>query len=91
MKKIAFLFCLYVAPSFGAAPITSCPLGYIAIEEPFMTIATSCPAGYISAGTADSCLVSGPSGVCIMYAPVGMSFTESAGHTYEFDDVCPLD
>ena len=74
----------------AAAPDTSCPSGYTAIDAPHITIATSCPSGYIAIGTAESCLVSNPSGNCIMYAPVGMSFTDEYG-TYEYTEPCAME
>ncbi len=87
--KFILLIGLLVSPGFAAAPSTSCPSGYIAIAAPNITIATSCPSGYVSVGTAESCLVSNPSGDCIMYAPVGMSYTDDSG-TYEYTEPCAL-
>ncbi|MBQ3039907.1 MAG: hypothetical protein IJD41_05120 [Alphaproteobacteria bacterium] len=89
MKRIMFLFILMPLSAVAVAPSTSCPSGYIAIDEPAITIATTCPSGTISVGTAESCLVSNPSGDCIMYASVGMSFTDSSG-TYEFTEPCAM-
>ncbi|MBQ3039034.1 MAG: hypothetical protein IJD41_00565 [Alphaproteobacteria bacterium] len=74
----------------GNAPATDCPSGYIAIDRPYITLATSCTSGTIAVGTAESCLVSNPAGDCIMYAPVGMSFTDESG-TYEFTDACAME
>ena len=71
-------------------PSTSCPDGYIAIAEEYMTIADSaCPTGYVSAGTADSCLVSTPSGSCIMYAPANTRYSDRTG-SYVFTNACPM-
>lgn len=90
MKRI-FLFCaLTPFVANAAAPSTICPSGYIAIDEEYMTIATSCPSGTSSAGTADSCLVTSPSGSCIMYAPAGVSYTDSGG-TYEYTAPCAME
>ena len=92
MKKIFILF-LAIVPcaSFAAAPSTSCPSGYIAVVEGYMEIAnSSCPYGYTSAGTADSCLVTSPSGSCIMYAPANTQYTDASG-TYEYTAACPLE
>ncbi|MBQ3039065.1 MAG: hypothetical protein IJD41_00720 [Alphaproteobacteria bacterium] len=89
MKRIVFLFVCVPVMANAAAPITSCPSGYIAIDAPYITIATSCPSGTVSIGDAASCLVSSPSGDCIMYAPVGMSFTDDSG-TYEYIEPCAL-
>ena len=72
-------------------PSTSCPDGYVAIEEEYMTIAdSSCPTGYTSAGTANSCLASSPAGSCIMYAPANTRYRDWTG-TYEFTAACPLE
>lgn len=73
----------------ATTPSTSCPAGYIAIDSPQITIATTCPTGTASIGTAESCLASNPAGVCIMYAPAGVSYTDDVG-TYEFTDACPM-
>ena len=92
MKRI-FVLIMAIVPcaSFAAAPSTSCPSGYVAVVEEYMTIAnSSCPTGYTSAGTADSCLVSSPSGSCIMYVPTGVSYTDASG-TYEYTSACPLE
>ena len=74
----------------GNAPATDCPTGYIAIDEPQITIATTCPSGMVSVGVAESCLVSNPAGDCIMYAPAGVSFTDAPG-TYEFTEPCAME
>ncbi|MBR2393154.1 MAG: hypothetical protein IKB05_01545 [Alphaproteobacteria bacterium] len=89
MKQIIFLLAGAPIVAYATAPSTSCPTGYIAIDEPQITIATSCPSGTISVGTAESCLVSSPSGDCIMYAPAGVSYTDDIG-AYEFTDACPM-
>lgn len=89
MKRIIFLFCLVPLSAIAAAPSTSCPSGYVAINSPYITIATSCPSGTVSVGTAESCLVSSSAGSCIMYAPAGVSYTDDSG-TYEYTDVCPM-
>ena len=92
MKRIIALL-LAIAPmgAFAAAPSTSCPSGYTAVVEEYMDIASSsCPSGYSSAGTATSCLASSPGGSCIMYAPVGVSYTDSTG-TYEYTSACAME
>ena len=92
MKRI-FIFVLAIAPigAFAAAPSTSCPSGYATIEEEYLIISdSSCPTGYTSAGTADSFLVSSPSGSCIMYAPANTQYTDESG-TYEFEQACPFE
>ena len=73
----------------AAAPSTSCPAGYIAIDESYITIARTCPSGTVSAGDAESCLVSNPAGDCIMYAPAGIPYTNDSG-TYEYTEACPM-
>ncbi|MBE6460186.1 MAG: hypothetical protein E7009_04375 [Alphaproteobacteria bacterium] len=89
MKRIIFLLACVPIVAHAAAPSIGCPSGYIAIDAPYITIATECPSGTIAVGTAASCLVSSPSGDCIMYAPVGMSFTDDSG-TYEYIEPCAL-
>lgn len=92
MKQL-FILILAVMPmcAFAAAPSTSCPVGYVSVAEEHMTIADStCPSGYTSAGTADSCLVSLPTGSCIMYAPTNTEYSDSTG-TYEYTAACPLE
>ena len=90
MKRIIFLLAGAPIMAYATAPSTSCPTGYIAIDEEYITIATSCPSGTISIGTAESCLVSNPAGDCIMYAPAGVSYTDDTG-TYEFTDACAME
>ena len=92
MKRIMVLI-MAIAPigAFAASPSTSCPSGYVAVVEEYMTIADgSCPSGYTAAGTADSCLVSSPSGSCIMFAPPNTEYTDASG-TYEYTAACPLE
>ena len=92
MKRILVLV-MAIAPvgAIAAAPSTSCPSGYVAVVEEHMDIAnTSCPSGYTSAGTATSCIASNPGGSCIMYAPVGVSYTDATG-TYEFEQACAME
>ena len=92
MKRIIVLV-LAIAPvcAIAAEPSTSCPYGYVAVVEEHMDIAnTSCPSGYTSAGTATSCIASNPGGSCIMYAPVGVSYTDATG-TYEFEQACAME
>ena len=92
MKRIIFVI-LAIAPAcaFAAEPSTSCPSGYVAVVEDYMDIAnSSCPSGYSSAGTATSCIASNPGGSCIMYAPVGVSYTDATG-TYEFEQPCAME
>ena len=92
MKRIFILF-LAIAPvgAIAAAPSTSCPSGYVAVENEYLIISDgTCPAGYTAVGTADSCLVTSPSGACIMYAPANTEYSDSTG-TYEYTSACPLE
>ena len=89
MKRLIFLLMLVPIVAYATAPSTSCPSGYIAIDAPQITIATTCPSGTTAIGTAESCLVSNPAGDCIMYAPAGVSYTDSTG-TYEYTEACPM-
>lgn len=89
MKRIIILYMFLPVLAIAATPSTECPTGYVMVNKAGTTIATECPSGYIEVGTANSCLVSNPSYNCIMYAPVGMSFTDEIG-TYEFTDVCAM-
>ncbi len=89
MKRTIFLLVCVPLVAHAAAPGTSCPLGYTLVDSPNITIATSCPSGYTAVGDAESCLVSSPTGDCIMYAPVGMSFSDDSG-TYEYTEPCVM-
>ena len=91
--KYFYVYLLLLIPStvYAAEPSTSCPSGYVAVVEEYMDIAdSSCPSGYTSAGVADSCLVSSPSGSCIMYAPANTQYTDLLG-IYNFTAACPLE
>ena len=92
MKRIITL-CLAIVPvgAIAAEPSTSCPSGYVAVVEKYMTIADgSCPSGYKDAGTATSCLVSNPGGSCIMYAPANTTYSDSTG-SYVFEQSCAME
>ncbi len=91
--KYFYVYLLLLIPStvYAAEPSTSCPSGYVAIEEEYMDIADgSCPSGYTSAGTADSCLISSPAGSCIMYAPANTEYSDDVG-AYKFIVDCPME
>ena len=91
MKKIVLLFFLVPTIAFGDEPAIGCPEGsYKIIEEPDIIIATTCPSGTFSAGVAESCLVANSMGSCIIYAPAGVSYTDSSG-TYEFTEPCAME
>ena len=94
MKRI-FVLIMAIAPcaSFAAAPSTSCPSGYVTIEEKYMTIAAeayNCPAGYSYINTVSTCLAESPDGSCIMFAPPYTEYSDSTG-IYEFTAACPLE
>lgn len=91
MKQLVILSLLFTtAAAYGAGPSTSCPSGFVAVNEPYLTIENgSCPTGTTSVGAASTCLASSPSGSCMMYAPTGTTYTDTAG-SYEFTSVCPL-
>ncbi len=92
MKRIIVLV-LAIAPmgAFAVAPSTSCPSGYVAVVEEYMTIADgTCPSGYTSAGTAVSCLISNPGGSCIMYAPTNTTYSDNTG-SYVFEQPCAME
>lgn len=63
MGKIFIMLVIMPFVAYADAPTTSCPNGYISIEESHMTVATTCPSNTASAGTATSCLASNPNGV----------------------------
>ena len=72
--------------------LTECPDGFIAIDEPDMTIANNCSGGYLSAGVEETCFTEEgrATGSCIMYAPADRSYYDAFG-TYEFTDPCPME
>jgi len=91
MKRV-FIVCSLLMPIMAnaAAPATSCPAGFVAINEAYLTIANgACPVGTISVGTAETCLVSSPAGSCMMYAPAETEYTDETG-TYKYTGACPL-
>ena len=89
MKKYLILFLLLPCVANAATPSTTCPAGFTAVDETYLSIATSCPTGTRGVGTADSCLATSPSGTCIMYIPAGTSYSDVSG-TYEYSQPCPL-
>ncbi len=91
MKPLIVIVSLFVAGgAYAAAPATSCPSGFVAVDEPYLTIANgSCPSGTTSVGAASTCLATSPSGTCMMYAPTATAYTDTAG-SYEFTEICPL-
>lgn len=91
MKHI-IIICFVMMPIAvnAAAPSTSCPAGFVAVDEPYLTIeSTLCPSGTTSVGEAETCLTSSPAGSCMMYAPAATEYTDETG-TYEYTEVCPL-
>lgn len=89
MKKLIMAIIFIPYATYGAAPATSCPSGYVALEEPYLTIANSELSCINSAGTATTCLTDNPAGVCFMYVPTGTTYTDESG-SYEFTSICPL-
>ena len=92
MKRIIFVI-LAMAPmgAIAAGPSTSCPSGYTAVVEEYITIADdACPSGYTSAGTATSCIASNPGGTCIMYAPANTTYSDNTG-SYVFEQPCAME
>ncbi len=92
MKRI-IIICSVLIPGVvnAAAPSTSCPAGYVAVDERYLTIANdACPAGTTRVGTAESCLSQAPAGSCMMYAPVATEYTDETG-AYQFTEICPLE
>lgn len=91
MKIIYGLFIVFLSVSaYAATPSTSCPSGYLAITQNSMNLTSGvCSSGYTSVGTVTSCLVASPDGVCMMYVPSGITYSDDTG-TYEYTDICPL-
>lgn len=90
--KYLFILALFIMPvvARGTEPATTCPAGYLQIDEPLIVIANdTCPSGYTTAGRAESCLVSSPQGVCMMYAPTDTSYSDDTG-SYTYTTICPL-
>ncbi len=92
MKRIIIICSVLIPGVVNAdAPSISCPAGYVAVDEPYLTIADdTCPAGYTSVGAAQTCLLPSPAGSCMMYAPAATTYTDDSG-TYQFTAVCPLE
>lgn len=93
MKKYFFILLSLFPPiiTYADEPSTTCPSGYIEINESDMTISeSSCPSGYKSVGTASTCLTSNPSGSCIMYAPANTTYSDESGY-FIFVEACPLE
>lgn len=96
-KNLCFVFLVIfmmgVKSTLAAAPDTSCPSGFVAIDEPHVTIATSCSDDTIAVEESPvPCLIPLASDYpsCIMYAPVGMAFTDDSG-TYQFTEACAME
>lgn len=102
MKKLFILLCVtglsicvitFDAPA--AAPTTTCPAGYAAVNSAIRIVNDSCsgnsqPVKIFGADdNPTTCLVASPSGVCFMYAPADTNFTDPSG-TYQFSQICPL-
>jgi len=91
MKRVFLVISmLMVGAANGAAPATSCPAGFVAVDEPFLTIeGGACPAGYTAVGVAETCLVASPTGSCMMFVPAATEYSDDIGF-YEFTTACPL-
>ncbi len=90
MHKYIIVILLFITTNLNAgSPATQCPDGWAMVNEKQLSIATQCPANTTSAGTANSCLTDNPTSSCIMYVPVGTSWTDEFG-TYEYTEPCPL-
>ena len=91
MRLVCLLVGIIVSTSaMAAAPGTSCPSGYVAINETAMIVADgACPTGYRSVGDAVSCLLPTPAGVCMMFAPADTAYSDDTG-VWRFEDICPL-
>lgn len=93
MRFLIIIGLLFVTSTVNASePSTSCPSGYITIEENYLTLAdTSCPSGYkVVEQNVTSCLETLPEGICTMYIPVGTAYSDTSG-IYEFTSICPLE
>ena len=91
MRKM--LFVLFFVPGyvFASTPSTTCPSGYTAVSPSVTTtVSETCPSGTVSVGVAESCLVSDPSGVCIMYVPADTVYRGQNGK-YVYRTPCPLE
>lgn len=94
MNKFVFAFFVgwVFMPAVAVAPRTKCPTGYVMQADKgsvIITDGTSCPTGYVAAGNANSCLVASTNGDCLMYAPMGQTFTDTTG-SYEYTQSCPF-
>lgn len=91
MKKLLLIVsCLIASPALALNVITSCPSGYVQIQDNNALIVDgSCPSGYTAAGTVSSCLLASPSGVCYLYIPANESSSDSKG-TYKYTQLCEL-
>lgn len=92
--KFLFVSIVMLLPGvvLAASPSTSCPAGFVAVEEEAMSLSTNlCPSSHTSTGVTYSCLQSDiylVNGSCIMYAEGG-PWTDNTG-TYELVGPCML-
>ena len=70
---------------------TECPDGFIAVDEPSITISPTACLNKAAAGDAETCFTESgrATGSCIMYVPAGVSYYDASG-TYEYTAPCPL-
>ena len=72
----------------AAVPAEKCPDNYVAVTKNSIVLAdVSCPSRYAGVGSVLSCLAENPDGTCMMYAPVGVTYTDSVG-AYEYTSAC---
>lgn len=92
MKKLFFSFLLVLMnpAAFALNVITSCPSGYVQVNDSNAKLVDgSCPSGYTAAGEASSCLLSSPAGSCYLYIPANESASDAKG-TYKYTQLCEL-
>ncbi len=91
MKKIILLVFAFPFSVHAAEPATTCPTGYMSVNEGAVIIVneSTCPTDYTSTGTVQSCLLASPAGVCMMFAPENTPYSDNTGE-YIFTQACQL-
>lgn len=91
MKYVLIFGLMILAlPAMAAGPSTTCPSGYVTIEDKYITLADSaCPSGSYRVADVTSCLISSPSGYCYMFAPTDITYSDTKG-AYRYSQICPL-
>ncbi len=88
MKRL--MFCFITLSAMAVEPGTECPPGRVLLDAPYVSLVSdSCPVGTIDMGPAESCLGLFIADTCYMYAPVGVSYTDTSG-TYEYIEPCAM-